>query len=297
MSTTYVEKVFDVAVSGEKTKASNARLLSPSDDLKSGENALRCIVGLLGDTEPELVPPSPTYAVDVEQRIYRFDWIFGITVPLGREPYWNWQDPLRDENAVVVQVLISPGNSGFGFTEISTALVALNPSRDTRSWLESHSEQLGKTLVAAADVSTHIGGVVPGGALIGGTLSAILRASSVISNFVSSGEGQTKNWYIYRFLDAEESCCALEWKINKRVLLEYGPLLRGSLLLAFHGSRAATGKDEGIRMILRPNLGYYKDDLLRHVRPTLCLPVNQRPAFVIKPRAPAGKSPTGSEPR
>jgi hypothetical protein len=290
MPNSYVERVFDVAVSQEQTTTPEVRWLDPADKLKSGEKALRCFVGLLGETEPELMPVSPTYCIEAEQRVYRFDWIFGIAVPLERKPYWNWQDALRDENAVVVQLLISSGTSGFGFTEISTALVALHPSRDVRSWLESHSEQLGKSLVATANVTTQLGGVVPGGTVIGNTVGAVLRASSVISNFVSSGEGKNKNWYIYRFLDAEERCCAVEWKINKRVLLEYGPMLRGSLLLAFHGSPVGTGKDEGIRMIVRPNLGYRSEDLLCHVRPTLCLPLDKRPALVIKPQGTASTS-------
>ena len=286
MSVGCFERVFDIALSHEKTNKPEVRLLEPGDALLGQEKALRCVVGLLGEKEPEVLPVSPSYAVDTDQRVYRYDWVFGISVPLEREPYWNWQGPLREKSAAVVQLLIAPGKSGFGFTDISTALLGLHPSKDTRSWLESHSEQLGKSLLAAANLATETGGLGgPTGSAVGGAVSAVLRASSVISNFVSSGEAQAKNWYMYRFLDAEERCCAVEWKINKRVLLEYGPLLRGSILLAFHGAAAGTGGQEGIKMILRPNLGYYEDDELCHVRPTLKLPSDQRPELLVKPRA------------
>src|SRR4029077_19951484 len=280
----YFEKVFDVAISEEKTNKPDVHLLKEKDGLKSGEKALRCIVALLGETEPEAIALSPTYSIEIDPKVYRYDWMFGITVPLERKPYWNWRDPLREASAFVVQLLISTSSSGFGFTELSTALVALSPSKDTRSWLESHSEQLGKSLLAGASVAEQVGGIVPKGNLAGSALAAVLRTSSIISNFVSSGEGQNKNWYIYRFLDAEENCCAVEWQINKRVLLEYGPLLRGSLLMAFHGSRASEAKDGAIKLILRPNLGYYENDALCNIRPTLKLEDSERPQLTIKPR-------------
>src|SRR5579859_2814242 len=116
--------------------------------------------------------------------------MFGIGLPPDKPSnWWDWQGELRDENAFVVQMLISPGDSGFAITEVSAALMALNPSRDTRSWIESHAEPLGKSLVEAANVTE----AVAGSGLVGTSLGAVLKASSVLSNFIGSGEGKKKN--------------------------------------------------------------------------------------------------------
>lgn len=258
------------------------KLLKRDEMPVAGQHGLQCIVGLMGETRPDLLPVSPAYGSDAEHRLYRFDWIFGIAA-LPRH-YWDWQSALRDREAVVVQLLIAPGASGYSFTELSTDLTALHPSKDTRSWLETHREQLGKALADTATLTSSAALAGPPGVAIAGTMGAVLRTASVLTNFVNSDDGNIKNWYIYRFLDGEERCYAVEWKVNKRVLLEYGPLLRGSLLLAFHGTPSDGGTEAGIRMTVRANLGFWPHPLLRHVRATLALENGDRPSLLIRPQ-------------
>jgi hypothetical protein len=118
---------------------------------------------------------------------------------------------------------------------------------------------------------------------IGAGLSAALRVSSALSNFVTSGDDGGKNWFLYRFLDPEKQCCAIEWQINKKVLLQFGPALRGSLVLAFHGVPAAGEK--GITMQVRTQLGFRRDNPICMVAPTRALPEDQQVRLLIRPRA------------
>jgi len=62
--------------------------------------------------------------------------------------------------------------------------------------------------------------------------------------------------------------CAVEWLINKKVLKQYGALLRGSLVLAFHGAAKDTASQKCIRLVLRPQLGFNPRDELSRVVPT-----------------------------
>lgn len=326
MAVQYVEKVFDITVKAEQANGFKApprawlkwvtfwrrpnpsaafewdeenpppdRLSDKGESVALGQRSLRCIAGLLGETEPEVVPVASTWSSDEQRHVYRFDWIFGVTVPprdAHRYPEqqqvnWDWMGSLRNQNSFVIQLLISPGNHGFGFTELSTDLIALHPSKDTRSWLEIHREQLNKSLT---DVGTLAKGVGPAGGAVGaatGTaVATLLQTASVLTNFVDSRNGGRKNWYIYRYLDAEASCCAIEWRIHKPVLLEYGPLLRGSVLLAFHGSPNAASADagEGMKIMLKANLGFRPRDLLKHLGVTRALREEEQPRLLIRPR-------------
>ena len=95
------------------------------------------------------------------------------------------------------------------------------------------------------------------------------------SNFISSGEKDDKNWWIYRFLDAQKNCCVVEWNINHKVLEEYGPLLRGSIVLSFHGtSRSENGIP--ITMLLRPRLGFDRKASLNYLPPVEELDTDER---------------------
>lgn len=293
MSVTYVEQVFDVALSkeqidGKLTSEHLPRYLAqgvdPVKSLKAGERVLRCIVGLLGETEPVVIPATGVAAISSEQRLYRYDWIFGISIPPNQELYWDWKKALRSKESFVVQLLIAPGKSGCGFTELSTDLVALHPSKESKSWIETHRDQLARVLTDGAALATQAGTAFPTATAITSAVGAILQTASVLTNFISSGEGANKNWYIYRFLDAEEKCCAVEWKINRNVLEEYGPLLRGSILIAFHGATSDNPAGKEFTITLRPGLGFSEDDLLQHVRPTMALDRKEQPKLFICPK-------------
>ena len=81
----------------------------------------------------------------------------------------------------------------------------------------------------------------------------------------------------------------MEWRINKKVLDQYGPLLRGSLVLAFHGSAEGdTSREKTVRLELRPQLGFNPRDELSRVTPTSKLGEDQQVKLEIRPRATAG---------
>ncbi|MBZ5524765.1 MAG: hypothetical protein LAP21_21210 [Acidobacteriia bacterium] len=274
MSTEFAERIFDCAIAGFDGDYPKVRLLGSGSAPLKDEKALRCMVSLMGETSPESCRLSPTFDFANDSRIYRFDWTFGLSFLNGHE--WDWQSDLREENSVAVHLLISSGNSGFGFSEISSALLALQPSRNSKSWLESHGSQLTNALSCAGESAANL-------PAIGTGLSAILGMSSALSSFVTSGDDGGKNWFLYRFLDPEKQCCAIEWQINKKVLLQFGPALRGSLVLAFHGVPGAGEK--GISMQVRTQLGFRNDNPICMVAPTRALPEDQQIRLLIRPRA------------
>ena|SRR5579862_7984770 len=96
----------------------------------------------------------------------------------------------------------------------------------------------------------------------------ITKTFSVLSNSLDAqADGNEHNWFIYQFVDPDSHSCAVEWRIYKKVLQQYGPLLRGSLILAFHGKQNKE-EQKGIRLLLRPQLGFIPKDELLRVTPT-----------------------------
>jgi hypothetical protein len=283
MATKVVQRTIAFTISDYKSTRPNVGLLpSESEGLRKGQQALRCLALLMGEAEPSISPLPASYLLTSDAGVYRYDWVFGIGC-LAKDTYWwDWQNALREDCAVVVQLLIdTPG--GFGFAEVSTALLGLQPSKDSRSWLDAHGEQLEQALnTLAGPAEKAVAGAQPA---IGVATGAALRAGAAISNFVRSVDAGKKNWYTYRFLDGERQCCAVEWKINKAVMLQFGPMLRGSLCLTFHGGPLQdAGRADGITIEMRPQLGFFPDDILVMVRPTL-LP-DKRVELAIVPREP-----------
>jgi hypothetical protein len=209
---------------------------------------------LMGETKPALSPFSVEYSFDDKALAYRYDWQVGITPPKVNDEYWDWMKEIRENRAIAVQLLIDPGQSGCGFSEISAMLLALQPSKDTSSWLDQHAKNIGEGLGKLAEIAQPINTMA----------TNIIKVSSLMSNFIGSGEQGAKNWFIYRFLDEGRRCCAVEWNINLKVLKQYGPLLRGSIILTFHGTRK---KNEPMRMLLRPRLGFGTDSDIAYVPP------------------------------
>lgn len=252
------QKTIDFVARDYNRASPAVRAFEAAVGLRDGERALHCLSTLMGETAPLLSPLSPSYGTTDDTHLVRFDWSFGVSCI--RDHWWDWQAELRETSAMAIQLLISTGETGLGFTEVATNLLALQPTRNTQSWLEMHVEKLGTTMASLAGISDNVQ-ALPGSAGV----AAALRTSAALANFVASGEGKGKNWFIYRFVDPESRCACVEWKINKKVLLEYGSLLHGSLLLAFHGSPR---QGHPIRIELRPQLGFYKGGDLCHVTPT-----------------------------
>src|SRR6266403_507639 len=203
------------------------------DDRKYGENykLLRLHFSLMGETSPALSPLSVDYSIEHGTTAFRYDWMVGAS--LVEPSYkWNWFNEIATQRAVIVQLLIDPGQSECGFSESNAFLLGLHPSLDTALWAERNAEKLTEGLAKLSNVTEPFSKIA----------SNILKTSAVMSNFVTSDDksknrfkrGQ-KNWFLYRFLDEKRRCCAVEWNISRNVMHQYGPLLRGSILLAFHG--------------------------------------------------------------
>jgi hypothetical protein len=234
------QKTVYVGIRIERDGRAEGRVLSQIEDHEHDENVLPLHYSLMGEVNPVLVPLPVDYSFNNDTS-YRYDWVVGVA-----EPYteWDWHAVMRGrERALSVQLLIDCGDSGFSFSDMSPVLLGLHPSLHSVSWLEKHAELLREGVKGAAELAKLIPSAPPG-------LPDMLKAGS---NFISSGEKDEKNWWIYRFLDMRKKCCVVEWNINHKVLEEYGPLLRGSIVLAFHGAP----KDEHpIIMLLLPRLGF-----------------------------------------
>ncbi|MDE2260231.1 MAG: hypothetical protein KGK17_07915 [Betaproteobacteria bacterium] len=128
---------------------------------------------------------------------------------------------------------------------------------------------------AAADMAK-IG--VPVFPLLDYVSSGLMLTSNVIDSY---SENQ-KNWFLYQFLDEKLKCPTAEWRINKQVLLEYGPLLRGSLFLAFHGS---TGSSPGrMRILLRPQIRFCEEGNINFVIPTNAIEKERQVYIEVTPK-------------
>ncbi|MFZ0771272.1 MAG: hypothetical protein WCA49_25365 [Candidatus Sulfotelmatobacter sp.] len=276
MSVSSIERILDVAVDDFYTADCSVLQYGPPHEkitiaadspsrgeYKEGRKILRWYIGLMGDTSPEISPLSVDVAGDKNYRVYRYDWVFGVSLPNlpGPEPgklWWNWQKALTKGTAVAVQLLILPGDSGIAYTCVATNLNVLPPSRDTQTWLHKHRSGVIDFVKAGAKTAEEI---YPG---------MITKAFSALSNSLDArGKWRRTNWFIYQFLDSDSQACAVEWLINKKVLKQYGALLRGSLVMAFHGAaKAGTTKQKCIRIVLRPQLGFNPEDELSRVSPT-----------------------------
>jgi hypothetical protein len=241
---------------------------------------LRWYLGLMGETSPVVSPLSVDIAGDKDYRVYRYDWVFGVALPnlsgTNRgELWWDWQKRLADATSVSVQMILSPA-AGMGYTCVAAKLNVLPPSRDTKTWWQKNRGDVYEVVKAGTRTAEEI---------YPGTITKVV--ASLSNSLDAQTKWRTTNWFIYQFLDSTTQACAVEWRITKKILNQYGPLLRGSLILAFHG-----GADErkGIRLELRPQLGFNPHDELSRVSPTFKLEQDQQVKLDILPRAAEGSA-------
>jgi hypothetical protein len=303
MPVSSVERVVDVGIPdlGENTTkilyaglpGADASIRADSKEEKEyaeTKSVLRWYFGLMGETSPVLSPLSVDVAGDKQYQVYRYDWVFGVTIPnilvedRKKDPdrkrqgtlWWDWQKALSNGTCVAVQVILSRQDSGVGYTCVATNLNALPPSRDTRNWWQRNRKGVIDVVKTGAQTAEQIH---PG---------MITKTISALSNSLDPSKKWFKwkqtNWFIYQFLDSETSSCAVEWRIGKKVLKQYGPLLRGSLVLAFHGTPAGSAQN-GIRMTLRPQLGFIRRDDLNRINPTENLDPADQVQLTIMPVA------------
>ena len=230
---------------------------------------------LMGEVNPIVTPLSLDFSFDDKTTAYRYDWVVGFS---AITPWtFNWEEDLNDKRALCVQMLIDCGETGFSYTEVSAMLLGLQPSKYNASFLEKHLDKLSNSLVAASNIAEPMNG----------TAASLIKTSAVLSNFVGAGTKDKKNWFLYRFLDEEKRCPAVEWNIHKPVIDQYGPLLRGSIILAFHGTPRTKGT---VQMWLRPRLALVDAGPLQYVPPAAQLEQDNPVMLEINPNSPQQKT-------
>lgn len=236
------QKTVDVAFAESAKGNLKGSVVPANRKHEEHDKVLRLYFCLMGETSPASSPLAADYGTDGNTAAYRYDWMAGVT-PVHPCYRWNWWDAVASERAVTVQLLIDPGESGCGFSEISAALLGLSPSMNTASWLERNSDRIADSLARLSDIAEPFNKIA----------SNVMRTSAVMSGFIASEAREKKNWFLYRFVDEKRRCCAVEWNISRDVVHQYGPLLRGSIVLAFHGGQQPS---RPLTLLLRPRLRF-----------------------------------------
>lgn len=177
----------------------------------------RWYLSLQGDDNPMVSRTTFSQEGKAEQRIYRYDWAFGITVIEGF--WWDWMSELCDESSLAVHIILEPIGDAPEAVPIFATLSALHPSRNTKSIWELTWPKIPKTAADMAKI----------GALALPPLDYLSTGLMLTSNILDSYTENQKNWFLYQFFDENLKSPTVEWRINKKVLREYGPLLRGTL--------------------------------------------------------------------
>ena len=189
-----------------------------------------------------------------KEKIYRYDWAFGITLIQGF--WWDWQAELCRNEAFAIHVLLDGEKNAPEAIPIAGTLSALRPSRNTRSAWEMTRPAVSRAVVDAVKI----------GAITAPGLNYVATGLAAASNVLDSSTENHKNWFLYQFFDENSRCPTVEWRIDRQVMREYGPLLRGTLYLMFHGS--AKQNPGRIRIRLRPQARYYDKGDLDFIIPT-----------------------------
>ncbi len=232
---------------------------------------IRWLFGVMGETRPLTSPLSVDIANDDDYRVYRYDWFFGVSCLPQSEYWWNWQQDLRE---IGTQIVIVPGDAGFAHSYVATNLNALPPSRNTESWWQKNREPFVKLITATGDVA----------GVLNPTAGKITKKIAAMANSLESQERDQTNWFVYQFLDQLRGAPGVEWRIDTSVMKRHGPLLRGSLVLAFHGRATPGSAEPGISLEFRPMLRYDENDLAFFAPD---LPAAERTALQIIPTPPA----------
>lgn len=261
MSTRIKRKVFDFLAENYKTTAPKIHILSQDFDPTAiqaqpqhKENFIeRWYLSLQGEEHPLFSRTTFPEENSKEQHIYRYDWAFGITVI--QSFWWDWMEELCDESAIAIHIVLEPIGEAPEAVPVFATLSALHPSRNTESFLDIVSK-LPKTAAEMVKITT------PAIPFMDYVSSGFMLASNAIDSYTEN----QKNWFLYQFFDEQFNCPTVEWRINKKVLREYGPLLRGSLFLAYNGSTASSpGR---VRILLRPQIRYCEKSDLNFIIPT-----------------------------
>jgi len=278
MATVIKRRVFDFIAKDYGTTSPHVEILPDSFDTfdiqaqpEYKENFIqRWHLSLQGEANPVVSRTTVSQEVATDQLIYRYDWAFGITLIEGF--YWDWMGGLCEESSLAVHVVLEPIEDAPEAVPISATLSTLHPSRNTKSNWELIWPKIPKT---AADMAKTGAPAFP-------FLNYVSSGLTLASNVLESATENQKNWFLYQFLDERLKSPTVEWRINRKVLREYGPLLRGALFLSFYGSTQTT--PGAVRLLLRPQVRYCPKDDITFVIPTNALGKDQQVCFEVKPQ-------------
>lgn len=283
MSTQIKRMVFDFLARDYKTSNPTWELISNGNYppfVKNKQFIQRWYLSLQGEDNPTISRTIGSQDTKTEQLIYRYDWAFGIAVIEGF--YWDWMEEIVDESALAVHLILEPIENAPEAVPISATLSTLHPSRNTKSLWELAFQNIPKT---AANMSEIAASTLPARTA---ALDYVSSGLMLTSNILESYTNNKKNWFLYQFLDERLKCPVVEWRINKRVLIEYGPLLRGTLFLAFYGSIQSDTKP--VRVQLRPQIHYCTESDITFITPTNKLDKDKQ--VFIEVKAKEGKKDT-----
>ncbi len=249
---------------------SEASLASYTPEALEKACVQRWYISLQGEDRPRLSQLALGEDGKTGQHLYRYDWSFGVALV---EPfYWDWQRELRKEGALAIHLVLQPVGDAPEAAPVSATVSALSPSRNSKGFWELAWP---KVPAAAAELAKASEIAVP-------ALKYVQSPLALTSNVLASQVAQEKNWFLYQFLDEKRKAPTVEWRINRVVLKEYGPLLRGSLWLAFYGSPE---REPGhIRVMLRPQISYCEDDEVCFIVPTAIAPDDKGLYIDVSPR-------------
>lgn len=186
---------------------------------------------------------------------------------------------LRDESSLAIHIALEPIEDAPEAIPISATLSALHPSRNTRSLWDLTWPKLPKTAADLAKIGT------PAVPFLDYVSSGLMLASNVLDSYTED----QKNWFLYQFFDEKLKCPTVEWRINKKVLREYGPLLRGSLFLSYNGSTEST--PGCLRVLLRPQIRYCEKSDINFIIPTDVIEKSQQVFIEVTPKDEVGAQP------
>jgi hypothetical protein len=268
-------KTFDFLATDYKTVFRRVKILA-ADSSASGLQAQpehkanfvqRWYLSLQGDDRP--ITSEAILSKKTNQRIYRYDWAFGMTVIKGF--WWDWVEDLCKDSALAVHLLMESIGDAPEMVPVSATLSALHPSKNTKTIWETSWPKIPK---AAADMAKVSSLAVPPY-----LSSGLMLTSNILDSYTETNQ---KNWFLYQFFDERLKCPTVEWRINRQVLKEYGPLLRGTLFAAFYGS--PDSHPGCIRVQLRPQARYYEKGDLDFIIPTDEFEKEQQVQIEIKPQ-------------
>jgi hypothetical protein len=237
---------------------------------------LRCYMSLQGEDSPMATTPgnnsTKTQNKAPEALIYRYDWAFGITLIEGC--YWDWMNELPEEGALAIHLVLKPDpfDSAPEAIPVGAVLSTLHPSRNTKGFAEQYLPAVLKGASGMAKIGAK--GLPP--------LNYLSSGLTMGSNILESYTDNQKNWFLYQFLDEYEKAPVVEWRISKTVLREYGPLIRGTLFLAFQ--RPAVSIEGSVQITLRPQIRYCQSDGICYIIPTNSLKQEDRVSIQVRPK-------------